>query len=55
VTDKELDLLARLIAANCQAIEALTIVAESNYMIAQALAPMPIMGIVSDEPGPTIQ
>lgn len=56
MTDKELDLLARLIAVNGQAIEALTILAESNYVIAQALSPMPIMGIVADdEPGPTIQ
>jgi hypothetical protein len=56
MTDKELDLLAKLIEANGKAIEALTIVAESNYLIAQALSPMPMMGVVmDDEPGPTIQ
>jgi hypothetical protein len=55
MTDKELDLLSKLIDRNKELIEALGCIAESQYLIAQALSPIQIMGMVADDEPPTLQ
>lgn len=56
MTDRELALLEKLIETNKGLIEAMRAIAESQYLIAQALTPIQVVGLVADdEPGPTIQ
>jgi hypothetical protein len=52
MTDQELALLEKLIETNKGLIEAMTSIAESQYLIAQALMPMQIVGLVAEDEGP---